>query len=135
MLDNNSLLLQSWYRILSAKDNTRLRELRHPNILQFLGSIVQQEEMVLITEYLPKVHCAMSQSYVLIRLLLVVLFHLTYLENFIYAFKFSKKNLKKCDLYWTIKLRMKWKAVFCDFWFLFLPVSTVQVIYAQVSTS
>ncbi|CAL2248258.1 unnamed protein product [Prunus armeniaca] len=40
--------------ILSAKDNTRLRELRHPNILQFLGSIVQQEEMVLITEYLPK---------------------------------------------------------------------------------
>ncbi|KAK9936629.1 hypothetical protein M0R45_013458 [Rubus argutus] len=40
--------------ILSAKDNTLLRELRHPNILQFLGSIVQQEEMVLITEYLPK---------------------------------------------------------------------------------
>lgn len=93
-MDNSSLLLQSWYRILSAKDNTRLRELRHPNILQFLGSIVQQEEMVLITEYLPKVHCSMSQSYVLIRLLLVVLFHLTYLENFICTFKFSKKSLK-----------------------------------------
>ncbi|XP_024929031.2 integrin-linked protein kinase 1-like [Ziziphus jujuba] len=40
--------------ILSAKDNTLLRELRHPNILQFLGSIEQQEEMVLITEYLSK---------------------------------------------------------------------------------
>ncbi|WCJ25290.1 Integrin-linked protein kinase family [Euphorbia peplus] len=40
--------------ILSAKDNTLLRELRHPNILQFLGSIVHGEEMVLITEYLPK---------------------------------------------------------------------------------
>ncbi|XP_021672506.2 integrin-linked protein kinase 1 [Hevea brasiliensis] len=39
---------------LSAKDNTRLRELRHPNILQFLGSIVHGEEMVLITEYLSK---------------------------------------------------------------------------------
>ncbi|XP_030536767.1 integrin-linked protein kinase 1-like [Rhodamnia argentea] len=39
---------------LSAKDNTLLRELRHPNILQFLGSIVQGEEMILITEYLPK---------------------------------------------------------------------------------
>ncbi|KAG8659760.1 integrin-linked protein kinase 1 [Manihot esculenta] len=39
---------------LSAKDNTRLRELRHPNILQFLGSIVHGEEMILITEYLSK---------------------------------------------------------------------------------
>ncbi|XP_030452073.1 integrin-linked protein kinase 1-like [Syzygium oleosum] len=39
---------------LSAKDNTLLRELRHPNILQFLGSIVHGEEMILITEYLPK---------------------------------------------------------------------------------
>nr|GME05265.1 serine/threonine-protein kinase CTR1-like isoform X1 [Ipomoea batatas] len=36
------------------QDNTLLRELRHPNILQFLGSIVQGEEMSLITEYLPK---------------------------------------------------------------------------------
>ncbi|KAL8034426.1 hypothetical protein ABFX02_12G027600 [Erythranthe guttata] len=33
---------------------TLLRELRHPNILQFLGSIVQGEDMILITEYLPK---------------------------------------------------------------------------------
>ncbi|PPD91327.1 hypothetical protein GOBAR_DD11727 [Gossypium barbadense] len=41
-------------RILSSKDNTLLQELRHPNILQFLGSIVQGEEMILITEYLPK---------------------------------------------------------------------------------
>ncbi|XP_037496967.1 integrin-linked protein kinase 1 [Jatropha curcas] len=40
--------------ILSAKDNTLLRELRHPNILQFLGSIVHGDEMILITEYLPK---------------------------------------------------------------------------------
>lgn len=40
--------------ILSAKDNALLRELRHPNILQFLGSIVHGEEMILITEYLPK---------------------------------------------------------------------------------
>ncbi|XVF05013.1 hypothetical protein REPUB_Repub05bG0134500 [Reevesia pubescens] len=40
--------------ILSSKDNTLLQELRHPNILQFLGSIVQGEEMILITEYLPK---------------------------------------------------------------------------------
>ncbi|XP_022728725.1 serine/threonine-protein kinase STY8-like [Durio zibethinus] len=40
--------------ILSSKDNILLQELRHPNILQFLGSIVQGEEMILITEYLPK---------------------------------------------------------------------------------
>ncbi|PSR87843.1 Serine/threonine-protein kinase [Actinidia chinensis var. chinensis] len=40
--------------VLSATDNTLLRELRHPNILQFLGSIVQGEEMILITEYLSK---------------------------------------------------------------------------------
>ncbi|XP_073311312.1 serine/threonine-protein kinase 12-like [Primulina huaijiensis] len=40
--------------VLSAKDNTLLRELRHPNILQFLGSIVHGEEMILITEHLPK---------------------------------------------------------------------------------
>ncbi|KAK3218323.1 hypothetical protein Dsin_012293 [Dipteronia sinensis] len=39
--------------ILSAKDNTSLQELRHPNILQFLGSIVHGEEMILITEFLP----------------------------------------------------------------------------------
>ncbi|KAJ8761722.1 hypothetical protein K2173_004531 [Erythroxylum novogranatense] len=39
--------------VLSAKDNTLLRELRHPNILQFLGSIVHRDEMVLITEHLP----------------------------------------------------------------------------------
>lgn len=39
----------------SAKVNTLLRELRHPNILQFLGSIVHGDEMILITEYLPKV--------------------------------------------------------------------------------
>ncbi|XP_031253297.1 integrin-linked protein kinase 1-like [Pistacia vera] len=40
--------------ILSAKVNTLLQELRHPNILQFLGSIVCGEEIILITEYLPK---------------------------------------------------------------------------------
>eukprot|EP00257_Ricinus_communis_P027300 XP_025014714.1 integrin-linked protein kinase 1 isoform X1 [Ricinus communis] len=40
--------------ILTAKVNTLLRELRHPNILQFLGSIVHGEEMILITEYLSK---------------------------------------------------------------------------------
>uniref|UniRef100_A0A5B7BTI2 Protein kinase domain-containing protein n=1 Tax=Davidia involucrata TaxID=16924 RepID=A0A5B7BTI2_DAVIN len=40
--------------VLSAKDNTFLREHRHPNILQFLGSIVHGEEMILITEYLSK---------------------------------------------------------------------------------
>ncbi|CBI33586.3 unnamed protein product, partial [Vitis vinifera] len=40
--------------ILSAKENTLLRELRHPNILQFLGSIVHGEEMILITEHLSK---------------------------------------------------------------------------------
>ncbi|KAF5749976.1 putative serine-threonine protein kinase [Tripterygium wilfordii] len=40
--------------ILSAKDNSLLLELRHPNILEFLGSIVHGEEMVLITEYLPQ---------------------------------------------------------------------------------
>ncbi|KAK9107037.1 hypothetical protein Syun_023048 [Stephania yunnanensis] len=45
--------------ILSAKDNTLLRELRHPNILQFLGSIVQGEEMILITEYLSQV-CSLN---------------------------------------------------------------------------
>ncbi|KAF6134477.1 hypothetical protein GIB67_034891 [Kingdonia uniflora] len=40
--------------ILSSRDNTLLRELRHPNILQFLGSVVQGEQMILITEYLSK---------------------------------------------------------------------------------
>ncbi|XP_047970039.1 integrin-linked protein kinase 1-like [Salvia hispanica] len=40
--------------VLTAKDNTLLGELRHPNILEFLGSIVQGEEMILITEHLPK---------------------------------------------------------------------------------
>ncbi|KAK6235329.1 Serine-threonine/tyrosine-protein kinase [Theobroma cacao] len=39
--------------ILTSKENTLLQELRHPNILQFLGSIVQGEEMILIIEYLP----------------------------------------------------------------------------------
>ncbi|TMW84334.1 hypothetical protein EJD97_025404 [Solanum chilense] len=41
-------------QVFSAKVNTLLRELRHPNILQFLGSIVHGDEMILITEYLPK---------------------------------------------------------------------------------
>ncbi|PON77466.1 Serine/threonine protein kinase [Parasponia andersonii] len=40
--------------ILFNKDNTLLRELRHPNILQFLGSIEEEEDMILITEYLSK---------------------------------------------------------------------------------
>ncbi|XP_057791590.1 integrin-linked protein kinase 1-like isoform X2 [Salvia miltiorrhiza] len=40
--------------VLTAKDNTLLGELRHPNILEFLGSIVHGEEMILITEHLPK---------------------------------------------------------------------------------
>ncbi|KAI3777245.1 hypothetical protein L1987_47043 [Smallanthus sonchifolius] len=31
-----------------------LRELRHPNILQFLGSIMHDGQMILITEHLPK---------------------------------------------------------------------------------
>ncbi|KAM7268190.1 hypothetical protein ACFE04_010356 [Oxalis oulophora] len=44
--------MQAW--ILSATDNTPLRQLRHPNILQFLGSFVQGNEMTLITEYLPE---------------------------------------------------------------------------------
>ncbi|XP_077243970.1 serine/threonine-protein kinase 12-like isoform X4 [Tasmannia lanceolata] len=39
---------------LSAKDIFLLRELRHPNILQFLGAIVHGEEMILITEYLSR---------------------------------------------------------------------------------
>ncbi|XP_062107474.1 integrin-linked protein kinase 1-like [Humulus lupulus] len=38
--------------VLFNKDSTRLRELRHPNILQFLGSIEEDEQMILITEYL-----------------------------------------------------------------------------------
>ncbi|XP_074376225.1 serine/threonine-protein kinase 12-like isoform X3 [Apium graveolens] len=38
--------------VLTATDNTTLRELRHPNILQFLGSILHGEEMILITEHL-----------------------------------------------------------------------------------
>lgn len=38
--------------MLTATDNTTLRELRHPNILQFLGSILHGEEMILITEHL-----------------------------------------------------------------------------------
>ncbi|MFS7983374.1 putative transferase, protein kinase TKL-Pl-5 family [Helianthus anomalus] len=41
-------------RVLSANDNTQLRELRHPNILQFLGSIMHDGQMILITEHLPR---------------------------------------------------------------------------------
>ncbi|CAN0913771.1 Integrin-linked protein kinase 1 [Linum grandiflorum] len=41
-------------KLLSAKDDTLLRELRHPNILQFLGSVVDDEQVTLITEHLPK---------------------------------------------------------------------------------
>lgn len=37
-----------------AKEISRLRELRHPNILQFLGVIVHEDEIILVTEYLPK---------------------------------------------------------------------------------
>ncbi|KAG9455851.1 hypothetical protein H6P81_000359 [Aristolochia fimbriata] len=37
---------------LSSKDMFLLRELRHPNILQFLGATVHGEELVLITEFL-----------------------------------------------------------------------------------
>ncbi|XP_058088911.1 serine/threonine-protein kinase VIK-like [Magnolia sinica] len=37
---------------LSAKELSLLRELRHPNIVQFLGAIVHGEEMILITEFL-----------------------------------------------------------------------------------
>ncbi|KAF5780277.1 putative protein kinase TKL-Pl-5 family [Helianthus annuus] len=40
--------------VLSANDNTQLRELRHPNILQFLGSIMHEGQMILITEHLPR---------------------------------------------------------------------------------
>nr|GEW34187.1 probable serine/threonine-protein kinase [Tanacetum cinerariifolium] len=40
--------------VLSDKDNTQLRELRHPNILQFLGSIMHGGEMILITEHLSR---------------------------------------------------------------------------------
>uniref|UniRef100_A0A7N0TV25 Protein kinase domain-containing protein n=1 Tax=Kalanchoe fedtschenkoi TaxID=63787 RepID=A0A7N0TV25_KALFE len=40
--------------ILSTRDNTLLRELRHPNIVQFLGSSVGADEMILVTEFLSK---------------------------------------------------------------------------------
>ncbi|KAL6007408.1 hypothetical protein ACLOJK_032905 [Asimina triloba] len=38
--------------ILPAKELTLLRELRHPNIVQFLGATVERDEMILITEFL-----------------------------------------------------------------------------------
>ncbi|KAK6927897.1 Ankyrin repeat [Dillenia turbinata] len=50
-------IVKTYYPVkmtLSAMDNTFLRELQHPNILQFLGSVMHGEEMILITEYLPK---------------------------------------------------------------------------------
>lgn len=62
-LTNPYFVLCIGYRILSAKDNTLLRELRHPNIVQFLGSIVQGEEMILITEYLSRVSLSMPLKY------------------------------------------------------------------------
>ncbi|XP_024978397.1 integrin-linked protein kinase 1-like [Cynara cardunculus var. scolymus] len=40
--------------VLSANDNTHLRELRHPNIVQFLGSIQHDGQMILITEHLSR---------------------------------------------------------------------------------
>ncbi|XP_020519200.1 probable serine/threonine-protein kinase DDB_G0271682 isoform X2 [Amborella trichopoda] len=39
---------------LSAKEMSLLRELRHPNILEILGAIEHEDEMILITEYLSK---------------------------------------------------------------------------------
>lgn len=67
------------FRILSSKDNTLLQELRHPNILQFLGSIVHGEEMILITEYLPKVfHFFLLEEFSLLGLFF---FHILQLRN------------------------------------------------------
>nr|XP_043616240.1 integrin-linked protein kinase 1-like [Erigeron canadensis] len=40
--------------VLSANDHSQLRELRHPNILQFLGSIIHDGQMILITEHLSR---------------------------------------------------------------------------------
>ncbi|CAM8971418.1 unnamed protein product [Rhodiola kirilowii] len=40
--------------ILSTKDNPLLCELRHPNIVQFLGFNVDEHEMILVTEFLSK---------------------------------------------------------------------------------
>lgn len=39
-----------WY----ANEISRLRKLRHPNILQFLDAIIHEDEIILITEYLTK---------------------------------------------------------------------------------
>lgn len=49
-IENSFLETKKWF----AKEISRLRELRHPNILQFLGAIVHDNEIILITEHLPK---------------------------------------------------------------------------------
>lgn len=58
------IFLQMLRRVLSANDNTQLRELRHPNILQFLGSIMHDGQMILITEHLPKVSICIYVVYI-----------------------------------------------------------------------
>jgi len=32
-----------------------LQQLRHPNVVQFLGAVTQSSPMMIVTEYLPKV--------------------------------------------------------------------------------
>ncbi|KVH92434.1 hypothetical protein Ccrd_005529 [Cynara cardunculus var. scolymus] len=49
-----NMFLPTLRRVLSANDNTHLRELRHPNIVQFLGSIQHDGQMILITEHLSR---------------------------------------------------------------------------------
>ncbi|KAJ9562230.1 hypothetical protein OSB04_007390 [Centaurea solstitialis] len=49
-----NMSLQTLRRVLSDNDNTHLRELRHPNILQFLGSILHDGQTILITEHLSR---------------------------------------------------------------------------------
>eukprot|EP01018_Ginkgo_biloba_P027370 Gb_18118 [translate_table: standard] len=39
---------------LFTKELSLLRKLRHPNIVQFLGAIIQGDQMIILTEYLPK---------------------------------------------------------------------------------
>lgn len=39
-----------------------LQKIRHPNVVQFLGAVTQSSPMMIVTEYLPKVHSLTSDE-------------------------------------------------------------------------
>lgn len=75
-MEASYFIIGLYCRKLSAKKLCLLRELRHPNILQFLGATVHGEEMILITEFLSGVCIWHSR----ILSVLISLFHIVFQE-------------------------------------------------------